>query len=327
MHATDPWRILPVVLSILATGGAGGLILWDLIPPYFDEIMPVNLIDSVLPSAGVALAVVVATAGTALCSHMAAQKHAVLVHWTAVFGILPMMTLAFFEPSCNPLGSVMLGFTAAASCAGVGWTWNRVQSDESQTGNDTRRLTALDFVRWTTTFYLSVVAAFALAGWISEDLSIDLFGKILLFCGIGITAAAALKGEWDSRQMIALIGVGISIAGAAIEMHIGFHNSETPYDDWHILLVAAFVSLTLILPLALHSLSGAIRQIGVVVGAALVGAFTLVMSVGIGITIPDICGSSVTRDHSGVLLVFGCAMALTAAVAGYATLNRIYAPP
>ena len=80
----------------------------------------------------------------------------------------------------------------------------------------------IDFVRGGVTAYLVIVAAFGLLGWASGDIAIEVFAAILIFCGIGVTAASTLSGGWDWRHIIGLAGVTISTTGAGIEVDLAF---------------------------------------------------------------------------------------------------------
>ncbi len=322
---TDPYRALAVVLCTLVAAIAGLLVVWHPTETSPASFTLPSWIGPIPTWAGVVVIEFVAMALVGSLSYFAARNHSAIVNWTALAGGTIMVTLAASAPNCNPVGSIASGLMIAAMFAGVGWAKVWLASNTSSTGANSRNIPVILFVRGSTTAYMVIVAVFAVLATFNGVINVDLLGAILIFCGLGITAAATLSVRWNSRNIIALLGVTISIAGAAIEMDRAFHKSAAPFQTWQVLLVAALMWMVLILPPAFDTASSAIRNAGLFLVSFFVWAITSLMAVGILILIIGTCGvvlSQVPSSSVLVVLVVGGLIGLVAAICTCCVVRR-----
>ena len=323
MLIADPYRVLGVMLSTTTVGVAGGLAYWDELTKPVSWSDRSALMDPVSTSGLVAIFALGAMVFVGLSAHLAARNHAGLVNWTALSGLLPMLILAIAEPECNPHGSITTGFTTAAVFGGCSWVFAAIPKSGGHSGAYAPGISAINFVRYSAAIYLGIVVAFALLSWIKGDIHVDILATMLIFCGIGMGAAAALKGRWLRSQIIALTGMAISIIGAGIQMERAFSTHPTPFQSWHVLLVAWIVALALLLPLALRTWNGFIRNAGVIATAVLMGLFTWAMAIGLGFSVIDACGGSLVKASWVTVLTLGGLVGVVVAVAAHRIVNRI----
>ena len=321
---TDPYRALAVVLCILVAGIAGLLVVWHPTETSLASFSLPSRMGSIPTWAGGAVIEFVAMGLAGLLSYFAARNHATIVNWTALAGGLTMVTVAASAPNCNPVGSITSGLMTAAVFAGVGWVRVWLGSNTNRPGANSQNISVILFVRGSTTVYMVIVAAFAVLATFNGNINIDLLGTILIFCGLGVTAAATLSEKWNSRNIIALMGVMISIVGAGIEMDRAFHKQAAPFEAWHILLVAALMSMTLIIPLAFQTASRVIRNVGFVLVALFAGAIIFLMAFGILVLIVDICGGVLSpASWSSVFVVSGLIELGVVVVGTYLIVRRL----
>lgn len=311
---TDPYRALALVLCTLVAAIAGLLVVWHPTETSLASFTLPSRMGSIPTWAGVVVIELVAMALVGSLSYFAARNHAALVNWTALAGGTIMVTLAASAPNCNPVGSIASGLMIAAIFAGVGWVKVWLASNTSRPGANSRNIPVILFVRGSATAYMVIVAVFAVLATFNGVINVDLLGAILIFCGLGITAAATLSVRWNSRNIISLLGVTISIAGAAIEMDRAFPKHDAPFETWQVLLVAALMWMVLILPPAFDTASSPIRHVGLLLVALFAGAITSLMAVGILVLIVGTCGGVLSPASGSALLTVSGLIGLGAAV-------------
>ena len=324
--ATDPYRILAVVLSALTAGIAGMLVVWDPTETPLARVMLPSRMGSIPTWAGVAVIEFFAMGFSGVCSYVAARNHAAAVNWTALAGGVTMVTVATAAPDCNPAGSITAGLMIAAMFAGVGWVNWQIASNTNRRGANSGNVSTILFVRGSAAAYMVTVALVAVLAAISRDINADLLGAILIFCGLGVTAAATMKAKWSSRNMVALLGITISIVGAGIEMDRAFNKYTAPFETWHVLVVAAMISATLILPLALQTASGVTRNAGLLLVALFAGAFTCLMFLAILTLIIGTCGVALAKAPWDFLIVLVSLIGIVSAISSHVVIRRSVFP-
>ena len=323
---TDPCRALAVVLCTLVAGIAGLLVVWHPTETSLASFALPSRMGSIPTWAGVVIIEFVAMGLAGLLSYFAACNHAATVSWTALAGGLTMVTLAAAAPNCNPVGSIALGLMIASVFAGVGWVIVWLSSNTDMPGANSRAISPILFVRCSTTAYMVIAAAFAVLMRFNSDINVDILGAILIFCGLGVTAAATLSEKWNSRNIIALLGVTISIVGAGIEMDRAFHTHAAPFEAWHVLLVVALMSMTLILPLAFHTENGTIRNGGLVLVTLFAGVIMFLMAFGMLVLIVGTCGVALSQAPWNSVFIASGLIGLGTAVCTYVVVRRLVSP-
>ncbi len=214
----------------------------------------------------------------------------------------------------------------ASVFASVGWVDSWLAGNTSRPSANSENISVIPFVRVSATAYMAIVAVFAIMATVNRDINVDVLGAILIFCGLGITAAATLSAKWNSRNIIALVGFTISIVGAGIEMDRAFHKHTAPFETWQVLFVAALMWIAAISPWAIQTTSGAVRNVGLVLAALFAGAFTFLMAVGTLVLIIDACGIGLPQlplTSLLMVLVVGSLIALVAATCTYSVVRRL----
>ena len=275
---TDPYRVLAVVLSTLAAGIACILMVWDPTETSSARVMLPSWMGPIPTWAGVPSIMFVAAGLVGLWSNSAARNHVAAVIWTALAGGLPMVTMATSEPTCNPTGSIATGLMTAAVFAGAGWVYGSNPGNASGPSTNFGNFSLIFFLRGSAAGYFVILATVTVAAETTGVIDVDLLGAILVFCGIGVTAAGMLSAKRGSRNIISLSGVAISLLGAGIEMDLAFRKQTVEYETWHFLFVAGLLSMTVIFPMALQTGWSVVRQAGLILAALVAGAFTFTLA-------------------------------------------------
>ena len=320
---TDPYRILAVVLSALAAGFAGMLILSDPAETFQARILLTSWMGPIPPRVGVALIVCIAVGLAVLWSYSASRNHVAAVNWTALAGGLPMLTLAASEPSCNPIGIIATGLMPVAGFAVAGWVYGMIPGNASGPSANYGNFSLIFFMRNSVGAYMVVLALFAVVAAIIDNISVDLMGAILVFCGLGVTAAATLPEKWGWKIALPLSGVLISLLGAGIQMDQAFGKYTAEFETWHFLFLAALLSMIVIFPLALQTECSMVRQAGLISGAVVAGALTFALATIMLWLIVDECGADPSHIPSGFVIVILGLIGLCAAVSAYVVIRRM----
>ena len=322
----DPYRVLAVALCTLVASIAGLLVVWHPTETSPASFTLPSRMGSIPTWAGVVAIEFVAMALGGLLSYFAARNHASLVNWTALAGGLTMVTLAASAPDCNPVGRITSGFMTAAVFVGVGWGYVWLESNSSRARANSENIPVVPFVRGSATAYMVIVAVFAIVATTNRDINVEILGTVLIFCGLVVSAAATLSAKPNSRNIIAVLGVAISIVGAGIQMDRAFHKNDAPFETWQVFIVAALMLMALTFPWALETTSSTIRNVVLVLIALFAGTVIFLMAVGILFLIMGTCGvviSQVPLNSVVTVLVVGALIGLGAGVFTYLVIRRL----
>ena len=163
------------------------------------------------------------TAGTGFTAYRKARKHPTIANGSTVAGIAITAALSWLTQQCSLTGGVVSGLTAAGTIIVVAtvvrfltgrtkWGATKPQPNE-EPGEGAEGL--IPVMRIGMAIFMGFVVLIAVS---YEELASPARPLLLVFAGIGITAAAAISSEHSLKNYMAIAGMVVSLVGAYIQI-------------------------------------------------------------------------------------------------------------
>ena len=186
-------------------------------------------------------------------SYRKARQYPIAANIAAIAGGVTILVLTWWPTrQCDTVGGVAAGLTVAgvvaAMAMGVNWQAGKVRRGNvidscgiaPQLGvkSEEARIAITPFLQVSLAAFMAVVVLIALT---NGDL-VDSRTELLLFAGIGITAASVISAERSLRSALAIAGAGVSVIGAYLEMSQSLTMSNSESGALTILAAAGLVA-------------------------------------------------------------------------------------
>ena len=249
------------------------------------------------------LLVVLITAIPAFFVGRMALKHRVGANVAAVAGVGTTVVLA--TQLCDLMAGIVVGVVfAVVIMAGSVAIWvikekrvgSTLQLSWLKSGSEESSVGTVQFAQIALALYMGTVALIAVTNAVPAGARWD----VLLFCGIGITAASALSEQGGVKNVLAMVGSGIALFGAYFEMDGAFAMDDGGPTAMMVLLVAGFVIYVPCIPLALR----AVHRVRILVAPPLVAGLATCITF-VATSIPAImisAGCDVEAEYSAALI-------------------------
>jgi len=195
------------------------------------------------------LAAVVIPLGT----YLKARSYPTAANVATIAGIATTCALIWWPTQqCNQIGGLAAGLTLAgmivAVAMGINWQAGRVRRgividdracvDLSKGKPEAGRIGAVTFAQIS---LATIMVAVVLMAFTSDDVS-ESRTKLLLFAGIGITAASSISAKLNLKNILAIAGAVLSVVGAYLEMDQALASSHSEVGALTILIAAGLVA-------------------------------------------------------------------------------------
>ena len=175
-----------------------------------------------------AVIMVLMAAGAAFVTFRKASKHPTIANVSTVTGIAFPVVLSWATQLCNPTGGVVAGLTAAGSiiivATVIGVVTGNIQLGtnilqpigEPRVGEPREGREGLI---WVMHIGMAIFMGFVILIAVSYDeLPLQARSLLLVFAGVGLTAAAAITSENSFKNYMAIAGMIASLVGAYIQI-------------------------------------------------------------------------------------------------------------
>ena len=232
-----------------------------------------------------------------------ALKYRVGANVAALAGVGTTVALATWL--CDLMGGIVIGLVIAvviiAGSVAVGvikerglgrtgqLSWLNSVSEQSSIGT-------IQFAQIAIALYMGTVALIAVTNAVSAEFLWD----VLLFCGIGITAASALSEQGGLRNVLAMVGSGIALFGSYFEMDRALAMGDGEPTAMVVLLAAGLVIYGPSTALALR----AVHWVRILIAPMLVAGLSICVTF-VATSIPAILvsvGCNLKAEYSAVLI-------------------------
>ena len=192
----------------------------------------------------------------ALVTYQGARKHPTLANGSTVAGIATMATLSWATQQCNWGGGIAAGITAAGTIIFVATIVKALTA-----GNIKRNVTNLRPTEepWEGTegiisamqigvaIYMGIVVLLAL---FHESVSPSARPLLLVFAGVGMTAAATVSSEHTPKNCMVIAGMVISLIGSYMQIDQAIATADesgiSASDIMFVAVVSAFAPFTIL---------------------------------------------------------------------------------
>ena len=189
----------------------------------------------------------------AYLSHRKAHQYPATANIAAIAGGAAILALTWWPArQCDVVGGVVAGLTAASvvvvMATGINWQAGRVRRgividdgaivNQSNAKLEEGRIGIAPFLQVSLAVFMALVVLIAFT---NPDLA-DSRTKILMFAGIGITAASVISTERSLKSLLAAAGATVSVIGAYLEMDQSLTSSNSEIGALTILAAAGLVS-------------------------------------------------------------------------------------
>lgn len=263
------------------------------------------------------------TALAALCfaylSYRKARQYPLASNMAAIAGSVTLLTLTWWPTrQCNLAGGVVAGLTVAAVAVVVAMVINwqawkvrpgitidgEAMIARSKAKPEEGRIAIAPFLQISLAVFMVVVVLMAFT---SDDLT-ESRTELLLFAGIGITAASAISAERSLKNALAMAGAAVSVAGAYLEMSQSLASSGGEIQALTILAAAGLVAGVVIMFVSFEAHVVVRLLVTPVLGAVAAAGVTLLITVVPALFISTGCsvpatGIAISVLTSGLLAV------------------------
>ena len=196
---------------------------------------------------------VLATVCFAYLSYRKTRQYPITANVAAVTGGVTILALTWWPTrQCDMVGGVVAGLTAAgmvvALATVVGSQAGRVRrgividsgglSAQTNAKPEEGRTGIVPFLQISLAAFMAIVVLIAF----TNDYLTESRTKILMFAGIGITAASVISAERSLKSALAIAGAVVSVIGAYLEMDRAFTSSNSEIGALTILIAAGLVA-------------------------------------------------------------------------------------
>ena len=213
-----PPAVAGITVLLLMSYGVGGEVVQIPSPIGWTGYIPKLPTDELLAALTVLMAV-----GATFVTYQKASKYSTIANGSTVTGIAIPVVLSWATPLCNQTGGIVAGLTAAgtivivATVVGVltgriKWGMNLLQPiGEPREGREG--------LIWVMHIGMAIFMGFVILIAVSyEELSPPARPLLLVFAGIGLTAAAAITSENSFKNYMAIAGMIASLVGAYMQI-------------------------------------------------------------------------------------------------------------
>ena len=199
------------------------------------------------------LFMVLMTAGTGFIAFQEARRHPTTANASTAIGIATTVTLSWATQQCNLTGSFVAGVTAAGTIIIVTtvvraltgrtkWDMNILRPIEEPREGKEGLISAMQIG---VAIYMGFVILIAV--WYDE-LALPARPLLLIFAGVGLTAAATISSEHSLKNYMAIAGMIVSLVGAYIQIDQAIaassNNGVSARDVMLAGIILAFVPFT-----------------------------------------------------------------------------------
>lgn len=197
-------------------------------------------------------------------SYRKARQYPLAANATAITGSATILALTWWPTrQCDMVGGVVAGLTVASVIVviamGVNWQAGRVHRGilidcggvvprlgvKSEEG----RIAIVPFLQISLAVFMTIVVLMAFT---NDDLS-ESRTQLLLFAGIGITAASVISAERSLKSALAIAGAAVSVAGAYLELSQAITSSGSDTGVLTILAAAGLIAGMAIMFISFHA--------------------------------------------------------------------------
>ena len=228
------------------------------------------------------------TGGTAFIAYLTARKYPTLSNTATIVGIATVLVATYATRWCNPMGGVIAGLTATGITTVLATVVNsqagKVRRNividngglpaQSNAKPEEEYIRIVPFAQIALATFMVIVVLIAFT---NEDLA-GSRTQLLTFAGIGIMAASVISAERSLRNVLAMVGVAISVAGAYLELDQALAMDNGEVGASVILIAAGIVTGALIVRLAFQGDTVVRLLVAPTLAAAAVAGVTLLMT-------------------------------------------------
>ncbi len=181
------------------------------------------------------------------------HQHRTPANVAAVAGVVTILVLTWWPTrQCDMVGGVAAGLTVAGVVVAMAMVINAQAGKvcrsiiidcgaviaQSNAKAEEGRIGIAPFLQISLAFFMAVVVLIAFT---NDDLT-ESRTKLLLFAGIGITAASVISAKRSLKSVLAIAGAAVSVVGAYLEMSQSLTLSDSEIGALTILAVAGLVA-------------------------------------------------------------------------------------
>ena len=256
------------------------------------------------------------TALAAVCfmylSYRKASQYPLAANVTAITGSATILALTWWPTrQCDMVGGVVAGLTVAGVIAAmamvVNWQAGKVHrgvlidcggiAPRIGVKSEEGRITIVPFVQISLALFMAIVVLMAFT---NDDLT-ESRTKLLLFAGIGITAASVISAEFSLKGALAIAGAAVSVLGAYLEMSQSLALSGSETQALTILAAAGLVAGTVIMFVSFDAHVVVRLLVTPILGAVAAAGVTLLITVIPVVFISSGCSVAATGTAISVL--------------------------
>ena len=275
------------------------------------------------------------TSSTAYYTYLRARDYPFTANAATIAGIVTTCALMWWPTQqCDQMGGLTAGITVACVIAAVAvvvnWQAGKVRQGftidngaitaPSKAEAEEWRIGIVPFLQISLAVFMAIIVLMAFT---NDDLN-EARTKLLLFAGIGITAASNISAKRSLKSALAMAGAAVSVVGAYLEMSQALTSSGSETEALTILVAAGLVAGIVIMFVSLDAHVVVRLLVTPILGAVAVAGVTLliivipVLFISAGCSLPVI-GTYFSVLTSGLLAVIAGSVTLAVLIGAAAS--------